>query len=428
MSDLLAARSQMGLSLGFHIVFASIGMAMPMLMATSHALWLKTKNPTYREITKTWSKGVAIFFAVGAVSGTLLSVELGLLWPTFMKHAGPIIGMPFSWEGAAFFLEAIALGIFLYGWNRIPDWIHWLSGLVVGISGIASAFFVVCANAWMNSPTGFVGPLEQATHIDPLAAMFNPGAFQQAIHMILAAFVATSFAVAGLHALALRKRRSRSFHLPALKISLVFAISMAILQPLSGDLLARQTAKLQPTKLAAMEALFHTKPHAPLLIGGIPLEKEQMVKYGIHIPSGLSLLLHHDPQAVVKGLDVVPFEERPPILVVHAAFQIMVACGVGLVLAAFFSVVQWKRKKLEKKWFLSLLVICLPLGFFAIEAGWVVTEVGRQPWIIQGILKTKDAVTPMPGISYTFLLFTVIYVFLSFVVAWLLKRQVIRAH
>jgi cytochrome d ubiquinol oxidase subunit I len=186
MTDLVAARSQMALSLAFHIIFTCIGMAMPLMMATAHGLWLKTRQPVYLDLTKAWSKGVAIFFATGAVSGTALSFELGLLWPGFMRHAGAIIGMPFSWEGTAFFIEAIALGIFLYGWNRVPERIHWLAGLVVGLTGLASGFFVVSANAWMNSPTGFDWLNGQAVNIDPWAAMFNDRMLNMGVHMLIA--------------------------------------------------------------------------------------------------------------------------------------------------------------------------------------------------------------------------------------------------
>ncbi|MGN6639331.1 MAG: cytochrome ubiquinol oxidase subunit I, partial [Mucilaginibacter sp.] len=200
MDDFIAARSQMALSLGFHIVFSCIGMVMPFFMAIAHFYWLKTKDPVYKNITKAWSKGVAIFFATGAVSGTVLSFELGLLWPNFMKHAGPIFGMPFSLEGTAFFIEAIALGFFLYGWERFNPWFHWFTGVVVGISGILSGILVVAANSWMNSPAGFDYVNGKYIHIDPMKAMFNQAWFEQALHMSIAAFAATGFAVAGVHA------------------------------------------------------------------------------------------------------------------------------------------------------------------------------------------------------------------------------------
>lgn len=205
--NLLSARYQMAVSLGFHIIFAAVGMGMPFLLAVSHCKWLKTRNEDYLKLTKAWSKGVAIFFAIGAVSGTVLSFEMGLLWPEFMKHAGPLIGFPFSLEGIAFFLEAIALGIFLYGWGKLPPWLHWTSGLIIGISGVFSALFVICVNGWMNTPTGFDWINGRAINIDPYAAMFNPMALYEGIHMVIAAFAAVGFAVAGIHGLRLLKNK-----------------------------------------------------------------------------------------------------------------------------------------------------------------------------------------------------------------------------
>lgn len=428
--DLLAARLQMAISLGFHIIFASIGIAMPFFMALSHWRYLKTKDPLHLALTKAWSKGVAIFFAVGAVSGTALSFELGLLWPEFMKHAGPIIGMPFSWEGAAFFIEAIALGLFLYGWEKLPPLLHWVTGLVVGISGVLSAMFVICANGWMNSPQGFDWVQGTATNIRPYEAMFNRAALGQGIHMVIAAFVATGFAVAGLHALLFLRGQQREFHREAIKIALLFGSIAAILQPISGDLLAKEVVIRQPAKFAAMESLFVTQTQAPLLLGGIPRVEEKRVDYGIHIPYLLSFLAKADFNAEVKGLDAFPKEEWPPVLIVHVAFQIMVALGTalaGLSVLSLCGLFRWK-KIFEHPLFLKALVLATPLGFIAIEAGWTVTEVGRQPWIIYGIMKTKDAVSPMPGLVYTLILYIALYLFLTFLLVWLMKRQITSLH
>lgn len=426
MDDLLAARSQMALSLGFHIVFASIGIAMPFLMAISHFRWLRTGERVYLDLTRAWSKGVAIFFATGAVSGTALSFELGLLWPAFMEHAGPIIGMPFSWEGTAFFLEAIALGLFLYGWNRLKPWVHWGVGVLVGICGVLSGVFVVCANAWMNSPAGFTWLDGRASDIDPVAAMFNPAWKSQALHMTLAAFEATGFAVAGIHALLLLRRPHSPFHRKALTIALAVGAFAALLQPLSGDWLAKGTAERQPLKLAAMEGHFQTTTAAPIVLGGIPDAETGRTRYGIEIPGVLSFLAHGDFRAEVKGLEDFPRDLWPPLVPVHIAFQIMV--GAGMALAALSAAFLWLRFRgrelLYHPRFLRLAVLATPLGFVALEAGWVVTEVGRQPWIIYGIMKTADAVTPMPGLVWPFLVFTAVYLFLSVTVAWLLLRHI----
>jgi cytochrome d ubiquinol oxidase subunit I len=426
MDNLDAARLQMAISLGFHIVFACIGMTMPVLMAFSEWKWLRTGQQVYLDITKAWSKGVAIFFAVGAVSGTVLSFELGLLWPEFMRHAGAIIGMPFSWEGTAFFVEAIAIGIFLYGWNRLNKWAHWWSGVIVGISGVLSGIFVVSANAWMNSPSGFDWVNGKAVNIDPVAAMFNKAWLSQSIHMTLAAFVATSFAVAGVHAFLLLKDRNNVFHKKAVTTALIFGAVAALLQPISGDFSAKDVAKRQPAKLAALEALYKTSKPADLVIGGIPNEKEERVDYAIHLPGFLSYLAHGDFKAEVKGLDQVPKEDRPPVLITHISFQLMVGIGFLLALAGLLYLIfsiRW-RHILIKKWWLVFIACTTPLGFLAVEAGWTVTETGRQPWIVYGVLRTKDTVSSMPGLQYSLYIITAIYLLLSMILIWLMRRQI----
>ncbi|MDB5279986.1 MAG: cytochrome bd ubiquinol oxidase subunit [Ferruginibacter sp.] len=426
MDDFIAARSQMALSLGFHIVFSCIGMVMPFFMAVSHYYYLKTNQPVYRNVTKAWSKGVAIFFATGAVSGTVLSFELGLLWPKFMLHAGPIFGLPFSLEGTAFFIEAIALGFFLYGWDRFNKWFHWFTGVVVGVSGLVSGILVVAANAWMNTPTGFTFANGQYSDIDPIKAIFNPAWFSQSLHMSIAAFAATGFAVAGIHALMMLKRKNVVFHTKAFKIAAVFGAAAAILQPLSGDISAKFVARTQPAKLAAMEAHFTTEKSASLIIGGIPDEKNKEVNYALKIPGGLSFLANGDFKSEVKGLDSIPEEERPPVAISHYAFQIMVALGMimmGIAIMYFIAVIRKKQWR-NSRWLLQLFVWATPLGFIAVEAGWTVTEVGRQPWIIYGVMKTKDAVTPMPGIVYSFYLFSAVYLSLALIVIFMLYRQI----
>jgi cytochrome d ubiquinol oxidase subunit I len=426
MDDFIAARSQMALSLGFHIVFSCIGMVMPFFMAVSHYYYLKTNQPVYRNVTKAWSKGVAIFFATGAVSGTVLSFELGLLWPKFMLHAGPIFGLPFSLEGTAFFIEAIALGFFLYGWDRFNKWFHWFTGVVVGVSGLVSGILVVAANAWMNTPTGFTYANGQYSDIDPVKAIFNPAWFSQSLHMSIAAFAATGFAVAGIHALMMLKRKNVVFHTKAFKIAAVFGAAAAILQPLSGDISAKFVAKTQPAKLAAMESHFTTEKSAALIIGGIPDEKNKEVNYALKIPGGLSFLATGNFKSEVKGLDSFPEDERPPVAISHYAFQIMVALGMimmGIAVMYFIAVIR-KRQWRNSRWLLQLFVWATPLGFIAVEAGWTVTEVGRQPWIIYGVMKTKEAVTPMPGIVYSFYLFSAVYLSLALIVIFMLYRQI----
>jgi len=430
MSNLLAARSQMAISLGFHIIFTCIGMTMPWLMAAAEWRYYRTNQVVYRELARAWSKGVAVFFAVGAVSGTVLSFELGLLWPTFMKHAGPIIGLPFSWEGTAFFTEAIALGLFLYGWKRLPRYVHFASGLVVGIAGVASGALVIAANGFMNSPAGFRWVDGHAIDIDPVAAMFNRAWFSESLHMIIAAFSCTGFGVAGVHALRMLLRRERNdVHRHGMRLALIMGAVAALLQPLSGDLSAKDVAKRQPAKLAAMEALYKTQRGAPLLLGGIPNDKDQRVIGAIEIPYMLSFLAHADPHAEVIGLDRIPRDEWPPTLICHVAFQIMV--GIGTLMALVGSIalfLRWRRPQLlQDPRILAIVALCTPLGFIAVEAGWTVTEVGRQPWIIHGIMKTKDAVTPMPGLVWPMLSITLVYGLLA-VVTWAVMTRLVHAQ
>ncbi len=429
MSDLLAARSQMGVSLAFHIVFAAIGIAMPVLMVVAERRWHVTGHAIYLELAKRWAKGTAILFAVGAVSGTVLSFELGLLWPGFMQFAGPIIGMPFSLEGFAFFTEAIFLGIYLYGWDRVSPRAHRWAGIAVAASGAASGIFVVIANAWMNAPTGFDVVNGQVANVHPIAAMGNRAALSQTIHMTLAAYAATGFAVAGIHAFLLLRDPVNAFHRRALEIALLVAAPAAVLQPISGDLSARHIARDQPTKLAAAEALFTTQRGAPLTIGGWPNVALGETRFAIKIPYALSLLAFHDPQAEVRGLDAVPRELWPKVSAVHFSFDLMVALGSYLALVALWAGwLAWRRADLARnRWLMRAIALATPMGFIAIEAGWMVTELGRQPWVIYGVLKTADAVTPMPGLIVPFLTFTLLYCFLGVIVGWLLYRQILRS-
>jgi len=432
MPDLLAARSQMAMSLGFHIVFAVVGIGLPALMVIAEWRWTRTGDAVYLDLAKRWSKGAAILFAVGAVSGTVLSFELGLLWPGFMRFAGSIIGMPFSLEGFAFFTEAIFLGIYLYGWDRVSRGAHLFAGIVVAVSGVLSGIFVVIANAWMNTPAGFEMVAGKAINVRPFMAMANAAAFSETLHMTLAAYAGTGLTVAGIHAVALLRGNRSAFHRLALGIALSLGAPAAILQPLSGDVSARSVAVHQPAKLAALEAHFETQRGAPFHIGGWPDVDERETRWAIRIPRALSLLAFHDPNAEVKGLDTVPRDEWPPVAIVHIAFQIMVALGTIMTLVSVWALWRWWRGRaidavVDDRRLLRALALVTPMGFLAIEAGWTVTEVGRQPWVIHGVLRTADAVTPMPGLVVPFLIFTLLYVLLGAIVVYLLRQQFIRA-
>jgi cytochrome d ubiquinol oxidase subunit I len=429
MPDLLAARAQMAMSLGFHIIFAMVGIAMPVLMVVAERRWQRSGDRIYLDLAHRWAKGTAILFAVGAVSGTVLSFELGLLWPTFMEHAGAIIGMPFSLEGFAFFTEAVFLGVYLYGWDRISRRAHLAAGWAVAASGALSGVFVVIANAWMNAPAGFRWVDGRAVDIDPIAAMMTPAAFPQVLHMTLAAYASTGLVVAGIHAWPLLREPDNAFHRRALAVALLIGAPAAVLQPLSGDLAARFVARYQPVKLAAMEGQFRTERGAPLRIGGWPDEAAGETRYAIEIPYALSILAFKDPRAEVRGLEAFPREHWPPVSVVHVAFQVMVALGSYLaVVGAAGLWLMWRGRDLARhRWLLRALVLAAPMGFVCTEAGWIVTEVGRQPWIIHGLLRTAEAVTPMPGLVVPFLVFTGLYGVLGVVVAWLLYQEVLRS-
>lgn len=421
----MAARSQMAMSLAFHIIFAVIGVALPLMMIVAEAQWLRTGDRVYRVLARRWAKGAAILFAVGAVSGTVLSFELGLLWPGFMKFAGSIIGMPFSLEGFAFFTEAIFLGIYLYGWDRISPRAHWLAGLMVAVSGAASGWLVVLANAWMNTPVGFTMVDGHVTDVDPIRAMASPAGLAEALHMTLASYAATGLLAAGVHAYWLLRDKADAFHRRGLAIALAVGGVAAVLQPISGDYAAKVVARTQVAKLAAMEGQFQTGRRAPLRIGGIPDVKAGATRFAIEIPAVLSWMAYGDANAEVVGLDDIRPEDRPDVRVVHPAFQIMVGCGMAMMGVSLWGAwLAWRRRRVpDARWFLRAVLLTSPMGMIAIEAGWTVTEVGRQPWVIQGILRTSEAVTPVGGLWGSMLAYTGLYLFLGAVVVRLLLAQ-----
>lgn len=427
-NDLFFARLQMGTSLAFHIIFASIGIAMPLLMVLAEWRYHKTGAKEFLQVAKLWAKGTAVFFAVGAVSGTVLSFELGLLWPKFMEHAGPLVGVPFSLEGAAFFTEAIFLGIYLYGWDKLKPKLHLLAGALVALSGLASAAFVIMVNAWMNAPRGFEFDVTTRvfTHIDPIKAMFSPAWPAQATHMIVAAYASVGAGVAGIHAWQLLRYPQSVFHKTALRIAMGVVCVSAFVQPLVGHWAAQAVAVNQPAKLAAMEGHFKTGTYAPLLIGGWPNEHTQETPFAIELPGLLSFLAFNSLSAEVKGLDAFPKDQWPPVAPVHVSFQLMVACGMALAgVGAWYLWERWRKPALNlSSWLLKSIVLCAPLGFLAIEFGWIVTEVGRQPWVIYGVMRTAEALTPMPGLWVPFVTFSVVYAALGAVVLVILLRYI----
>jgi cytochrome d ubiquinol oxidase subunit I len=425
-TDLLYARAQMGLSLAFHIVFAAAGVALPVLMVLSDLKARRTGDGDYRKLSQKLAKGTAILFAVGAVSGTVLSFELGLLWPEFMGQYGEVIGLPFSLEGVAFFTEAIFLGIYLYGRERVSPGMHLFSGVMVALSGAASAFFVTLVNVFMNDPSGFTPTPTGPTNIQPLVAMFGPGWPYQTAHVLLSCYQASAFAMAGIHALVLLRHPDSAFHRKALSVALPLACLTALAQPLVGDFLAKHAAKAQPVKLAAMEGHFDTGRGAPLRLGGLPDVETATTPYALEIPYGLSILAFSDPHAEVKGLKEFPREDWPPVAKVHLSFQVMIGAGSAMALLALVTLwLRWRGRqwptgpRMMRAWLWAS-----PLGVVAMEAGWLVTEWGRQPWIIRGVMRTAEAVTPVPHLATPFWTFTLVYLFLGAMVLFLLARQV----
>lgn len=414
MEPLLAARLQMALTLGFHIIFACFGMGLPILLLFAEGRYLKTGDAEWKTLAMRWSKAFAVLFAVGAVSGTVLSFELGLLWPRFMGTFGPVLGLPFTLEAIAFFVEAIFAGIYLYGWDRMSPRAHWLSGFPIAIAGLASAVFVVTANAWMNCPQGFTMQGDKLVDAQPVFAMLNPASGPQIVHMIFAAGLVCGFGVASFYAASRLLGNDSTRVRRAMTLGLVMGVICAPLQAVSGDWAARVVARTQPVKFAALEGQFKTEAGAPLRIGGIPDSESETTRYAIEIPGGLSWLAFRDADHVVKGLDAVPREDRPPVAIVHFAFQIMIGTGLFLLAIAGWTAVSLiaRRKFPKGRAFLWSIVIAGPLATIGLEAGWVVTEVGRQPWIVQGIMRTRDAVTDSPGIGWSFAAAIAIYAIL----------------
>jgi cytochrome bd ubiquinol oxidase subunit I len=421
--NLYPARMQMALSLGWHIIFSCFGIAFPLL--TVYAEWrgYKQGNPALTGLARTWAKAMGVLFAAGAVSGTLLSFEMGILWPGLMDRFGEIYGFPFVLEGYAFFIEAIFVGIYLFGWNRMSPRAHMLSALPMIVSGAAGAFFVVAANAWLNNPTGFrLDANGNVVDARPWAAMFGPSTWPQVVHMLLGAYMVTGFVIASVYAVGMLRGRRDDHHHYGLLIPLTLAAIATPVQIGVGDWIASTVAENQPAKLAAMEGLYETQSRVPLSLGGLYYDNE--LHYALEVPFGLSLLVDHDINGVVPGLADTPVDERPPVNVVHLAYNVMVGIGSALLLLAFvYGWTWWRRRRIPKSsWFLRAVAVSGVASVLALECGWVTTEVGRQPWVVYGILRTRDAVSPAPGLFAGFYAVVAIYVALTALTVFVLRR------
>jgi len=413
--NLGAARAQMGLSLGWHIVFACLGVGFPALVLLAEWRGIRG-DPASMALARRWAKVAGVLFAVGAVSGTILSFEMGILWPVLMGRFGAVFGVPFALEGFAFFIEAIFLGIYLYAWDRLAPRVHLLSGVPILVAGVASAFFVVTANAWMNDPQGFSIVNGQVTNPRPLIAMFNHATPVQTTHMILAAFMVTGFAVASVYAAAMLRGRRDRYHTVGLLLPLIVATAITPAQIVVGDIAAREVAENQPVKLAAMEGLGHAQAGAGEHVGGVYINGE--LRYAIVLPHVLAFLAKGDANATVAGLDQVPANDRPQaVTLIHLAFNLMVGIGFLLLGLGLWLAATWLRRRRApaSRWFLRAVVVAGPAAAVAMECGWIVTEVGRQPWIVYRVLRTADAVNPAPGLSWGLVALVIIYSILTVV-------------
>jgi cytochrome d ubiquinol oxidase subunit I len=420
---LLQARQMQALSFAAHIPLVCFGIAFPAMVLFVEWLGHRTGNPVYAVLAKRWSKIMLALFAVGVVTGTILSFELGLLWPNFMATFGSVFGLGFTVEGISFFLEAIFIAIYVYGWGRLSPRMHMLAGIPIVITGFAGSLMVIAVNGWMNHPTGFRLENGRAVDVHPFAALFENDYFwHELVHMYLAGFIVAGFVTSAFYAFGwLRGRRGR-YERTALVVPLTVAALAAPVQIFVGDWAARDVAKTEPVKLAALEGLAKTEKGAPVHILGWYDGKE--VKYGIKIPKLLSFLSHHDFNAEVKGLDVVPVEDQPPVNVVRFAFQTMVGIGFALALLGAVYVGTWLRKRRlpRSQWFYRALVAAGPLSLVALLSGWITTEVGRQPWVVYKVMRTSEAVTGASGIPIGYATLAIVYIGLGFAVAWILRR------
>jgi cytochrome bd ubiquinol oxidase subunit I len=410
---LLQARQMQAMSFAVHIPLVCFGIAFPAMVVFLEGLWLRTGDPLYRALAKRWSKAMLILFAIGVVTGTILSFEMGLLWPEFMATFGDVFGLAFGIEGFSFFMEAIFIAIYVYGWDRLPRRTHLAVGFPIIFAGFTGSLMVISVNGWMNQPTGFSIENGRVTDVKPLTALFNSNLWHELTHMYLAGFVVTAFLVAAVYAAAwLRGRRDRR-HLVGLVVALSFAAFAAPAQVLVGDWAARTVAERQPVKLAAFEGLHETTKGAPLEL--VP---------GVELPRALSLLAFHDPNATVKGLDTVPPEDQPPVAIVKLSFRTMVGIGTALAALGLWFAWMWVRRRRfpGTDWFHRLVVAAGPLSVVALIAGWVTTEVGRQPWVVYEVMRTSDAVTGADGIPVGFAALSVIYIGLAGIAYVMLRR------
>jgi cytochrome d ubiquinol oxidase subunit I len=418
---LLEARQMQALSFAVHIPLVCFGVAFPAMVLFMEWLHQRTGDETYRTIARRWSRIMVALFAVGVITGTILSFEMGLLWPAFTATFGSVFGLGFAIEGFSFFMEAIFIGIYVYGWDRLSPRAHFWSGIPIVITGFTGSWMVIAVNGWMNHPGGFHLAGGRVVDVNPWQALFaNTYLWHELIHMYLAGYIVTGFVMAAAYSVGKLRGRWGRYERIALAVPLTVAALAAPVQVLVGDWAGREVAKHQPAKLAAFEGLQNTQRGAPIHVLGWYTDDE--VKYGIRIPKALSFLAFHDFNAKVQGLDAFPY--RAPVNVVRVAFQTMVGIGTLLaLLGVIFLFVRWRRGRLpESPWFYGAVALAGPASVVALIAGWVVTEVGRQPWVVYGVMKTDAAVTGAKGIPVGYAALAIVYACVAVGVVWILRR------
>jgi cytochrome d ubiquinol oxidase subunit I len=424
---LLQARQMQALSFMVHIPLVCFGIAFPAMILFIEWRYLRTGEEVYRTLARRWTKVLVTLFAAGVVTGTILSFEMGLLWPDFTSTFGSVFGLGFAIEGFSFFLEAIFIGIYVYGWDRLSPRAHFLAGLPIAGAGVLGSLMVISVNGWMNHPQGFRLVHGRVSDVRPLHALFGNSYFwHELVHMYLAGYMVTGFLVAGAYAIGRLRGRWDRYHRIALAVPLTSAAVAAPLQVLVGDWAARDVASQQPIKLAALEGLGTTTRGAPLHLFGWYTDGH--VKYGIEIPRLLSLLAFHNVNATVTGLNSVPANDVPPVNVVRIAFQLMVGIGTLLaLLSLIFLIVRWRRGRLPSTpWFYRALALAGPASVVALIAGWVTTEVGRQPWVVYRVMRTDQAVTSASGIPVSYAMLALAYLVLIAAIGWALHRLAVK--
>ena len=421
--EVVPARAQMASTLGFHIVLACFGIAFPTIVLVAEYIGLRRADATAMKLARRWSQALGVLVAVGAVTGTVLSFEMGLLWPGLMRRYGAVIGLPFSVEGIFFFLEAIFTAIYLYGWRRLSGWAHFWLGVPVAVSGIFGALSVMAANSWMNQPGGFTLRAGHIVAVEPWAVLFNRAAIYEMPHMVLAAYMVTGFGVASVYAVGfLRRRREDRYHRLGFAIPFVLAAALTPFQIFVGDTAARAIASEQPIKFATMEYVAHTSRHVPEYIGGV--YSDGHVYFGLEIPDLDSLLVGFSPNTQVTGFDSVAPSERPPApTLLHLSFDAMVGLAFVLLLAGLWALVAWRRAGSlpGSRWFWWLAAACGPAALVAMECGWIVTEVGRQPWVVYKLLTTAQAATTNRGVVASLSAVIVLYAVLGVATVLILR-------